>query len=892
MEGRMHGTKFEGNTRTGHIGGTTPMMRETRSVAILAMLALALGAAVKAQTPNVVLSQFTQFGALANGGAFGSGSAAGTSMAVNSQGNVFAGTSYGGSLVEYNGTTGTETTLGSYSNIGPVAVDSANNLYIADIYSTTIIKLPFVSGAYPTFGTPSGTTPVCTGTDTAECTLATSAVNGPYGLASMVLDSQGNLFYSSTNGGSAVDHTIFEIPAASLASSTPTPKTIYTEPTNAAAPYLVGAMALDATGNLFFSDATFTNQGSELNNGSYVNELLYTGAAGTGYSATKTVLYSDIPASPGGNEITSVAVNAAGTVLYFATEYDGLYGFPMNKGVVTTTKLYSFATYGAKVMTTDGAGNFYILNYSNALGADAAEHVTVGLIALPNSNLGTSSSVTNVTTLLNDISNCSSSTISYAAAENGTTSTEFSAATNGSCATANISGASTFPTMVTFTPSNSGTRTGTLTATDANMSSGSATVTAIGVGSPAATPGFTPGTGTYTTIQSVTISDTTTGATIYYTTDGSTPTTASTQYTGPITVAATETIKAIATATGSSTSAVATATYTINLPLAATPVFTPAGGTYTSIQSVAISDGTAGATIYYTTDGTTPTAASNKYTGPITVAINETLQAIATQTGYNTSAVGTAVYVITLPTATPTFGPVGGAFNATQMVTISDTTPGATIYYTINGTTPTTGSAVYTGPISVTTTETIEAIATAPGYITSAVATATYTIALPTFLLAINPNSLTISASGGQGLANVTLTAENTFAAAVTFACSGLPTGATCVFSPITVTPSGIYSVTSVLSIQTAVLSSSAHTHPGPMLPAATLALALCLFGLRKRRGAKIALLMLIGAMGFNVLSGCSGSTTPAVASSTNVITVTATSGTIQQSGTLTLTIH
>jgi len=78
--------------------------------------------------------------------------------------------------------------------------------------------------------------------------------------------------------------------------------------------------------------------------------------------------------------------------------------------------------------------------------------------------------------------------------------------------------------------------------------------------------------------------------------------------------------------------------------------------------------------------------------------------------------------------ATPTFSPAAGTYSSAQTVTISDTTSGATIYYTTNGTTPTTSSSVYTGPIAVPSTETLEAIATATGYSQSAVGTAAYTI--------------------------------------------------------------------------------------------------------------------------------------------------------------------
>jgi hypothetical protein len=249
----------------------------------------------------------------------------------------------------------------------------------------------------------------------------------------------------------------------------------------------------------------------------------------------------------------------------------------------------------------------------------------------------------------------------------------------------------------------------------------------------AATPIFSPAPGTYATAQTVALSDTTPGAAIYYTTDGSNPTTASTPYGAPISVSTSETIKAIATASGFGASAVASGAYTINIPAAAPPVFSPAAGTYTSAQTVILSDTTSGATIYYTIDGSNPTTSSTPYTNPINVTSSETIKAIATASGFGTSAVASAAYVLNLPVATPTFSPAAGTYSAAQAVTISDTTSGATIYYTTDGTTPTTSSTKYTAPFTVSATGTLQAIAVV-GSTTSSVATAAYTINLgPTF---------------------------------------------------------------------------------------------------------------------------------------------------------------
>ncbi len=75
------------------------------------------------------------------------------------------------------------------------------------------------------------------------------------------------------------------------------------------------------------------------------------------------------------------------------------------------------------------------------------------------------------------------------------------------------------------------------------------------------------------------------------------------------------------------------------------PTFSPAGGTYTEAQTVNISSATAGATIYYTIDGSMPTAQSNLYTSAITISQTTTLRAIAVKEGVS-SKVSSATYII------------------------------------------------------------------------------------------------------------------------------------------------------------------------------------------------------------------------------------------------------
>jgi len=234
-------------------------------------------------------------------------------------------------------------------------------------------------------------------------------------------------------------------------------------------------------------------------------------------------------------------------------------------------------------------------------------------------------------------------------------------------------------------------------------------------------PTFDPAAGTYTTTQTVMLSNSS-GAPMFYTTDGSAPTTASVQYLNPIPVNRSTTIRAI-TFSGGVSSATVSSAYTLRVP---TPLISPGAGTYTSPPPVTITDSNPNGSIFYTTNGSTPTTASTPYSGPITLTRTTTVRAISALSGWSNSNAASANYTLRVPT--PTFSPAAGTYTGTQSITISDVLAGARIYYTLNGSTPTTSSTRYTGPISVSRSRTIRAIAAATGWSTSSTAAASYTI--------------------------------------------------------------------------------------------------------------------------------------------------------------------
>ena len=156
----------------------------------------------------------------------------------------------------------------------------------------------------------------------------------------------------------------------------------------------------------------------------------------------------------------------------------------------------------------------------------------------------------------------------------------------------------------------------------------------------------------------------------------------------------------------------------------AAPTFSVAAGIYNAVQNVTLSTATDGATIYYTTNGTEPSTSSSTYSSSITVDATKTLKAIAVKDGVN-STIAEAVYE--LKVATPTISPNGGTFDESQDVTLACETASATIYYTLDDTTPTNESTLYSTAFTLTDSKTVKVIAFKDGWTASEVASSTFT---------------------------------------------------------------------------------------------------------------------------------------------------------------------
>ena len=476
---------------------------------------ITIGNATAPGLPALLMTeQATLAAGLPNGGIYAGDNPAGTSFAVNAKGQVVVGTSYGDSITLYNPTTGVLSLLGpSWSTQpGGLAVDPNGNLYLSGLYSGFVAKLPFVNGAYAALSDPTGTAPPnCTGSDTAECLVASLTNQGSIGgIASMIFDANGDMFFATDDKGTH-PFAIMECTAACLSSGTPAPAILFQEPTGGSpsttGQLYIGAIALDPWGNIFFTDSNFINQTSNYNNASSYSdlyELAYTSA--TGYAATPTLLQTLTDASPGGydDEIDAVAVTPSGTV-YYGALYEGVFAIPNTQAGPQISAQYPVAApasgSGVKSLTVDANGNLYELS-------SGLSELMVGSLTVPTAQLNGAPTTASATVVDNAFGCGTAATLAIASSN-----PEFSATAGTTCKSISAGGnfksgvsASSYPATITFTATKPASQTGTLTISDTtNGGVGTATVTGFALTTPQALTFTAPTTTTYTYSPGMTI---------------------------------------------------------------------------------------------------------------------------------------------------------------------------------------------------------------------------------------------------------------------------------------------------------------------------------------------------------------------------------------------------
>jgi hypothetical protein len=263
------------------------------------------------------------------------------------------------------------------------------------------------------------------------------------------------------------------------------------------------------------------------------------------------------------------------------------------------------------------------------------------------------------------------------------------------------------------------------------------------------------------------------------------------------------------------------------------------------------------------------------------------------------------------PAATPSFSPGGGTYTSVQSVTLADSTPGAVIYYTTDGSTPTINSTVYNGTITVSSNETLTAVAGAPYYGFSPVATAAYTINLPPPNFSISGTAISVAPGATTGNAStITLTPLGGFMGPISLSCEITPTAAndpaTCSI-PASVTINGFAAQTTTLTVSTTSSTSVLNRTKILIAPfAGGTALAFILLvgiPMRRRRlwssfGMLILLLSIVGVAlgcgsgGAGGGGGGGGGGNSGTTPGNYTITVTGTSGAITQTGTVSLNVQ
>ena len=211
-----------------------------------------------------------------------------------------------------------------------------------------------------------------------------------------------------------------------------------------------------------------------------------------------------------------------------------------------------------------------------------------------------------------------------------------------------------------------------------------------------------------------------------YTLTGAEVTENSPQLTSPQTLNTSATFRVRAFREGFDPSPEVRASYTIIQSPVATPTISPNGGTFNGPVSVTLATSTSGAQTRFSLDGSEVTASSQLYTVPISVSSNITLNARSFKNGMANSQQSSTSFAVRA--AEPTVTPNGGTHIGTINVSLSSTTAGSHMRYTIDGSPVTTSSPLYSGPFNLAATATVRAKSFKGGLTESTQKAAVFTI--------------------------------------------------------------------------------------------------------------------------------------------------------------------
>jgi len=433
-------------------------------------------------------------------GALSGGDPAGLSWGINSKGIVVASATYGNFLMQINAATGAlaspiptaSTQPNAVSNPSGVAIDSNNYLYVSGMYTNHIARIPMNSDGTYTISTDptTATLPTCEGgtSDTAPCLITPLSVEsiGYYGVASMTVDAAGDLFIVTDGSGSDAQYSIYECSTSCLYGSSPTaPVALYSETLGTSSDQnYIGSIAVDASGNVFFTDSLITNDGNNTSTNSWLKEIPYT--TGSGYGSAETLESFTTP-TPGqyDDEIDAVSVDASGDV-YFANQLTGIFELINSSGTFDTANPVFITPQGAKLLLAGSQGSLYLV--ANTSGADTFGQITVNpAITFAGTTYIGGTPATAAVTVADSSENCSNALLSFTATEGGSPTTDFSGATAGACGATDYGTGSAFPVTISFSPSIVGPVTGLFTTTD-TTSTVSGSISVAGTGAPLPTP--------------------------------------------------------------------------------------------------------------------------------------------------------------------------------------------------------------------------------------------------------------------------------------------------------------------------------------------------------------------------------------------------------------------